>query len=246
MSGLGSILIADDEETFLRSTARLLSREGYDCDCAADADEALRMLGAGRYDLLIADVKMPGNTDLRLIREVEQLANGTAVILVTGYPSLDSAIQSIRLPISAYLTKPLDFDELLKHVRESMERSRTHQVVLNVCRRLESCLQDLQQVDRAIIQPQENMPPDAIAAALTATLQSLVASVSELRDFRAACLPHEKPLDLCQLLLCPRRATLEGALRDAIQVIEQTRHAFKSKELGELRSRLEQIAENLE
>ena len=93
MAGPGSILIADDEETFLRSTARLLHREGYDCDCALDADRAVEMLRTGRYDLLIADIKMPGNPNLKLVRDVQQLAAGMPVILVTG---VSASVRSVR------------------------------------------------------------------------------------------------------------------------------------------------------
>ena len=129
MAGLGSILIADDEDTFLQSTARLLRREGYDCDCAADADEAIEMLSVRRYDLLLSDIRMPGNSDMRLFREVQRRAAGMPVILVTGHPSVDTAIESIRLAVAAYLIKPLDFEELRQRIHELLERSRTDRAV---------------------------------------------------------------------------------------------------------------------
>ena len=94
MSELGRILIADDEETFLMSTADLLRNEGFECDCAPDATSAAQMLRSGDHDLLIADIKMPGNFELEFIRDLPQIAEGLPVILVTGYPTLDTAIQS--------------------------------------------------------------------------------------------------------------------------------------------------------
>jgi CheY-like chemotaxis protein len=101
-------LIADDEETFLLSTADLLRREGYHCDCAPDGKRAAEMLGKGEYDLLIADIKMPGNGNLELVREMPRLAEGLPVILVTGYPSLKTAMESFQLPVAAYLPKPVE------------------------------------------------------------------------------------------------------------------------------------------
>ncbi len=116
MAELGRILIADDEESFLLSTAELLRDEGYECVCASDARIATAMLDKEGYDLLIADIKMPGNSDLEFIKELPRMVKGMPVILVTGYPSLSSAIQSIPLPVIAYLIKPFEFSELLAQV----------------------------------------------------------------------------------------------------------------------------------
>ena len=112
------ILIADDEESFLYSTADILRREGYDCSCAADALAATEMLKEDSYDLLIADIKMQGNSDLEFIKALPQIAEGMPVILVTGYPSLNSAIESIQLPVVAYLVKPFELNELLVRVED--------------------------------------------------------------------------------------------------------------------------------
>ena len=65
----GSVLIADDEETFRESTCRLLRREGFDCDCAGDADAAIESLRHSHYDVLVSDIRMPCNPDLRLVTE---------------------------------------------------------------------------------------------------------------------------------------------------------------------------------
>jgi len=112
------ILIADDEESFLYSTADILRREGYDCSCASDAIAATEMLRKESYDLLIADIKMQGNSDLEFIKALPQIAGEMPVILVTGYPSLNSAIESIQLPVVAYLVKPFELNELLVRVKD--------------------------------------------------------------------------------------------------------------------------------
>ncbi len=118
----GRILIADDEETFRESTADLLRREGYYCDCVSDAGVAMRMLCNASYDLLIADIKILGKSSLELVDELPQIAGDMPIILVTGYPSLYSAVRSARLNVVRCLAKPLDFESLLSHVRETMNR----------------------------------------------------------------------------------------------------------------------------
>ena len=102
MSKLGRILIADDEETFRSSTADLLRRDGYECNCVPDAGEAVKELREGSYDLLIADIHMPGNPELELVREIPVIAEGMPVLLVTGYPSANSAIEAIKLNVTAF------------------------------------------------------------------------------------------------------------------------------------------------
>lgn len=122
MSTVSQILIADDEETFLTSTADLLRREGYECACAHDARSAKQMLRSGAYDVLIADINMPGNAQLEFIRELPRIKEGMLVILVTGHPSLHSAIEAVRLPVAAYLVKPCHFGDVLSAVRSALRR----------------------------------------------------------------------------------------------------------------------------
>ncbi len=122
MANSGHILIADDDETFLQSTADWLRREEYVCDCASDARSVIEVLRLARYDLLITDIKMPGNTGLELIKNLPKNAEGMPVILVTGNHLINTEIQSLQPPVVACMHKPLDFDKLLAQVRISMER----------------------------------------------------------------------------------------------------------------------------
>jgi DNA-binding NarL/FixJ family response regulator len=119
----GHILIADDEPTFLQATAELLRKHGYECTCASDGSTAAELVRETHFDLVIADIKMPGNTELELVRELSRLSESLPVILVTGYPSLDTAIGSVELPVVAYLVKPIDFSDLLEQVRFSLSES---------------------------------------------------------------------------------------------------------------------------
>src|SRR5262245_30697854 len=122
MSLLGRILVADDEATFLESTVDLLREDGYECDGAADAYAAKKMLRKNKYNLLIADIKMLGNLKLELVTTLKSVAAGLPVILVTGYPSLGTAMLSTRLSVVGYLLKPVNFDDLLKLVQDTITR----------------------------------------------------------------------------------------------------------------------------
>jgi two-component system response regulator HydG len=111
------ILVVDDEETFLYATADLLKLTGYYSDTANNAIDALKLIQETHYDLLISDIKMPGNFDLNFIREAKNINGRLSVILITGYPEIKTAIESVNLSIGAYLVKPLEFNDLHFHIK---------------------------------------------------------------------------------------------------------------------------------
>jgi DNA-binding NtrC family response regulator len=115
----GVILIADDEEHLLTMTAILFRRQGFLCDCSPDAASALAQLKKRRYDLPVSDLQMPGNADMSFIRKAETAAPGLPVILTTAFPTVDSAVQAVELPVVAYVVKPYQPDALLAQVRKA-------------------------------------------------------------------------------------------------------------------------------
>jgi two-component system response regulator HydG len=117
-----TILIADDEPLFLRTTAALLRKEGYQCICAPDGKTALEALSDQRVNLILSDLNMPGNLKLELLREGRDRWPHIPLIVVTGAPSLPSAIESVRLGIADYLLKPVKYDDLLSSVRRALAR----------------------------------------------------------------------------------------------------------------------------
>jgi DNA-binding NtrC family response regulator len=127
MANRGRILIADDEKSFLKFSAKLLKKEGYQCDTAKDGPAAVGFLRENRYDVVISDIRMPGNTGLRLAQEVGSLQAGVPVVIVTGYPSLDTAKRAVGLPVVAYIEKPVEFNVLLSSVKSAILQGRSWQ-----------------------------------------------------------------------------------------------------------------------
>jgi len=245
MADLGRILIADDEETFRNSIADLLRQAGYQCDCAPDAIVAAELLRGAEYDLLIADIKMEGNFELEFIRELPQLAEGMPVILVTGYPSLRSAIESIQLPVAAYLVKPFEFKELLVQVQISVKNYQFCKAVRDHRKRLVSWSEDL----KGIEEEQNIMPrggfPSPIDDFLTLTFQNIAGALSDLKHLTESFSTGSSHQEVCHLLNCPRLNTLNKTLVETIDILEKTKSAFKSKELGILRRNLEELVKDL-
>jgi two-component system response regulator AtoC len=114
------ILIADDEPLYLRTTGELLRKAGYWCECVGDANAALSALSRESFDLILSDLNMPGNLNLELLRQGRQDWAHIPLIVVTGVPSLPTAIESIRLGITDYLLKPVKYQDLLTSVRRAL------------------------------------------------------------------------------------------------------------------------------
>ncbi len=241
MEHLGTILIADDEETFRQSTAYLLRQRGYRCDSAADGFEALDMLHAGGYDLLVADIKMPGNDDLGLVQKVQETTGGLPVILVTGYPSVETATLSVPLPVVAYLTKPIGFEDLVGHVKGVMDRSRTKRLAEKTLEMVEACGGRLRELVQSLGGARKLEGRVHLAENLEAATMSLAECCQAVHRLHASVAGGRTTGDACRLHNCSRLKALESAVQEAIDTIERTKNSFKSKELGGMRHRLEQV-----
>lgn len=243
MADSGRILFADDEMVFLSAMGDLLRQAGYECDGVANATAALELLRQRPYDLVISDIKMPGNSELRLVRELAEIAPGIPVILVTGYPSFDSAVQSIELPVVAYLTKPLRFEEFLTHVRSAIEHSQNVRLVRNTRQRLQGWRQELDRLEKVMAGKTENNASAGVDAFIALTMRNLAGCLTDLQRVTEAMNTTTSAQSACQLLNCPRPARLTEAVRKTIRVLEETKRSFKSKELAELRQELQELLE---
>jgi CheY-like chemotaxis protein len=241
MNETSKILFADDEETFLHSTTDLLRREGYECDCASNGGKAVEMLKAAKYDVLIADIKMPGNLELELVGETSRIAEGIPIILVTGYPSLNSAIQSIQLPVLAYLVKPFEFEELLEQVKVAVVRHQTYHTIHNARQRLKDWHEDMDKIDDLISKAPRNASSIRISTFFSLTIQNIVNSLLDLRSIVDEHVMNNDVQYVCNLLECPRLSVLKDGLVESIDVLNKTKGTFKSKDLGVLRKKLETL-----
>jgi DNA-binding NtrC family response regulator len=233
------ILFVDDEETFLFSTADLLRREGYQCDCVSDVAQAYPLLKQADFDLVIADIKMPGNSELEFVRQLAALAEGVPIILVTGYPSIASAVQSIELPVMAYLVKPFNIQDLLAKVELAVRHAGLHRAVRRELARLQEYRQGLVHIETRMQQPPRGSQEQPLQAFVGMTLRNIVDGLTSLHQLAEAAGEQESGVTRSWPAVVPQ--DLREVLRDTIATLERTKSAFKSKELGELRKRLESL-----
>ncbi len=111
--GRSRVLVVDDESSIRELLAKTLALAEYDVDTAPDGRAAIERLRLGHYDLLIADLKMPGMDGLTLIREAKRLKADIPVIIITGFSTESSAIEAVNLGVAGYLTKPFRVPQVL-------------------------------------------------------------------------------------------------------------------------------------
>ncbi|MFH1680783.1 MAG: response regulator [Candidatus Eisenbacteria bacterium] len=247
MTETGRILIADDVESFLESTADLLRREGYTVDTAPDGIRAREMLEAAPYDLLVADIQMNGNFDLELIKEMPRIAEGVPVIIVTAYPSVKTAVDSIHLPVEAYLLKPFDEKDLLGQVGRAMLRSRTREAIRSARSQIEGWNRELEKMLEEAKQPRADARPLPADAFIGLTFQNIITSLSGLRHLTGALVRQEMkpPVDACRLFECPRLDEMTRAIVETVDDIWATRNSFKSVVLADRRKKLQNLLRKL-
>ncbi|MBM3988438.1 MAG: sigma-54-dependent Fis family transcriptional regulator [Planctomycetes bacterium] len=119
---LDRILIVDDEPLVLETLSEVLSSEGYPVSQALAAREGLEVLARKPHALVLSDIRMPGMDGVEFLREVRRLHPGTDVVLMTGYGSLDGAIDAMALGAADYLIKPLNSKEVVARVRSILTR----------------------------------------------------------------------------------------------------------------------------
>jgi DNA-binding NtrC family response regulator len=112
----GSILVVDDEERQREIYRDILNDEGYRVETAASGESALRLLVQKRFDLVLTDLNLTGMTGVQLLGEIVSADPTVAVVLITGYPSIQSAIEATKKGVYEYLEKPVDRSRLLEVV----------------------------------------------------------------------------------------------------------------------------------
>jgi DNA-binding NtrC family response regulator len=137
------VLLVDDEPGILDVLARFAKRAGFDVATCSGGREAIEYLSTHRVDVAMIDLRMPEVSGLEVLRAIRQADSRCQALLMTGFATIDTAVEAIKLGAMDYLNKPLDFarvEQLLSSVREEIDRrKRLLAAETDVARRLEFC-----------------------------------------------------------------------------------------------------------
>ena len=116
-----SILVVDDEEAIRSSLCRILQRENYHVDVAPNPREALERLQVSQYGLVLTDVKMAGGNGLDLVQTIKQVSPKSLSIVMTGYGTIEMAVQAMRVGAFDFITKPYEIERVMVAVKNGFE-----------------------------------------------------------------------------------------------------------------------------
>lgn len=108
-----SLLLVDDDETFTRVLSAALERRGFSVRVARDVAEGLAAEESDLPEYAVVDLKMPGPSGLELVKKLKELDAHTRIVVLTGYASVATAVEAIKLGATHYLAKPADADEIV-------------------------------------------------------------------------------------------------------------------------------------
>ncbi len=239
MSRQKRILLADDEVIFLKATSSMLRENGYTCDCSTDADSAMEMLRSNDYDLLISDIKMPGNSDMELVSNISKIAESMPVILVTAYPSIDNAIRALKFHVCDYLLKPVDFGVLLERISDVLKKVNIHQKIIQKAQQsARKWSQELDNIERLASTSSKDASLKSFNSYLDILFKNMFESLMSLKNMTKTV-----AMDYDDQPLSPygKLVALRDALGETVAILKKTKNTFKSKDLGMLRGKLEKL-----
>jgi DNA-binding NtrC family response regulator len=132
------ILVIDDEAVVCLSCARILSSDGYQVECKQRPEEGLKAALSGEYDVVLLDLVMPDLTGLEILGQVRAAGISSEVVVITGYSTVQTAVEAMKLGAADYVSKPFTPDELRLIVRKVLERSALIKENIELRHKLES------------------------------------------------------------------------------------------------------------
>jgi FixJ family two-component response regulator len=239
-SSQGHILLADDEETFLEATQDLLQEEGYDCHTVRNAEELGQALhSSSDFDVLVTDLNMPGNRVLEMVKDIRSQSTQLPVIVVTGYPSVPTAVESIHLHVLDYLIKPVDYPTLLMAIKQGLQQKQVLRSVQRARKEAASRVEHLIKIEETLKTWGTTIPnPEVEEILLTdPTMKEL-----KLQYEEASRIPeHGSPPSNPSSIPPTDYFYLREAIFETIQILQKTKSAFRSKDLAALRQKLESV-----
>ncbi|MEW6201080.1 MAG: sigma-54 dependent transcriptional regulator [bacterium] len=132
------ILIADDEAEIREMLARFLEKENYCVERAESGKKAVELISKNDFNLIISDIKMPDMGGMELLEYVKRLPRKINIVLMTGYASIENAVEALKLGAFDYIGKPPDFDRLQIIIRNALEKADLEERVENLTKQIKS------------------------------------------------------------------------------------------------------------
>lgn len=118
------ILVIDDDENIRTALSLVLKEKGYEVDVAATGHEAISKSKASFYNVALVDLRLPDMDGIRLLTEMRETVPKMVKIIITGYPSLENAIEAVNRGADGYMVKPYNVDDLIRTIKENLQKQK--------------------------------------------------------------------------------------------------------------------------
>ncbi|MCJ7823431.1 MAG: response regulator, partial [Anaerolineales bacterium] len=258
-----NILIVDDDESTRRSLKLIFEKRGYETDEAGTGREAIEKTQVADFDVALIDIKLPDMGGVNLIRPLKEKRPDLAAIMVTGFASLETAVQALDEGASAYITKPLNMDEVLARVRgvvekkhlvienrrlyqaaqrELTERKRAEEALLASNRQLEEALVELQTAQQQVLASERLTAVGQMAAGIAHDFNNILGAILLLGKLQLKAGEHT-PRERDRLLKICEQAKRGASLIS--QILDFSRRSIMEKQPIDLSSFLGEVGKLL-
>ena len=122
MGSIARILIVDDDENIRKVLMTILEDEGYTVESAGNAKNAIEKTKRNFYNLALIDIRLPDMEGIELLSKIREPVPKMRKIIITGYPTLQNAMEAVNKGADAYILKPFDMDKVLKTIKEQLKK----------------------------------------------------------------------------------------------------------------------------
>ncbi len=122
MKKLGRVMVVDDEENIREVLSNYLESMNYEVDTAEDGQDALNKFSKGNFDLIISDLLMPNIDGLELLKRIRNIDKEVIFLMITGYPSIETAVDAIKKGAYDYITKPFHMEDVKLRIERAFEK----------------------------------------------------------------------------------------------------------------------------
>ena len=219
-----SILLVDDEKNILTSIGWVLEKNNFTVTTAANGGQAIDLLAANHYDLVITDLIMAKVDGIAVLQEAKAISPNIGVIILTGYGDVRSAVETLKLGADDYLQKPCDIEELLSKAKRSFEKQ---DMVVRLREQNEQLKQEIsirQEIELQLQQSQANLEKQ-----VQARTTELTDTVDELQRVLATLLIREKQLQDKNSELHDANITLSVLMKRREKELHDSRQEIATK-----------------
>lgn len=180
MTTTGKILVADDDAYFRRLACAVLRRAGFECLEAENSAEVMALVRKEKCAVVVCDILMAGNVHLELVRDLAAHGGAPSIVLVTAYPSTETAIEALHLSVAAYLVKPISPEQLLGTVQRAVEREQLLERLVAEQARLAALTRDAQRLQSLGTDARD--PAKMFRGFLEMQISNVLGSLAELKS----------------------------------------------------------------